>query len=233
MNRRSLTRALLLIALAAPSVGLSKQAAAQSTSIVGQVVDRIGQALPGVTITAYETTIGIAVFSESNSNGNYRFDALPDGTYRIDFELLGFNLFRRNNVRVRADAAATANGVLSISSMCECITVLRPAPLRECAGAVVDESGRPLPYARLTIGSGRAAVADRYGRFTVRLPLNERWSLTVADSGFSSVTRQVSGADSTPLTFTLRRSDTPGVPDGEPFDRGCRCPDDLFTHPGH
>jgi hypothetical protein len=74
------------------------------------------------------------------------------------------------------------------------------------------------------------AYAHGDGRFRVHVPLIENWPLTASDSGFGTITQQVSGNAAEPLVFTLPRAGTAGLPDIERLSRGCRCPGDLFTH---
>jgi hypothetical protein len=237
MSRRNFTRPTITLVVAVCVCGIlsavrSDMLVGQSSSLVGHVVDTSGQPLPGVTITAMDVAAGIARYATSGGDGGYRFDALPGGTYRVDFELPGFDLFRWNNVPV--SGAATLNAAtLSITALCECVSIPRTR-IAERAGQVVADSGRPLPYARLEIVSpaGReVARADREGRFRVRVPINGTWPLTASDSGFRPVTQDVSGVVAAPVVFTLPRANGTGLPDGEQFARGCRCPGDLFVHP--
>ena len=214
---------------------LNGLADAQSTSIAGRVSDGSGQYLPGVSVTAIPETGGVASRAISDQHGAYQFGILPDGTYRVDFELLGFDFARVNHVRVRHDTAAKADATLSVSPICECIEVRSPTPLRERSGQVVDESGRPLPHARLEVSTPLrrdVAYADSEGRFQVRLPITDRWPLAVSDGGFGAEARQVSGTGSVLLIFRLAPTSTAGLPDLQRLARGCRCPDDLFTHAG-
>lgn len=209
-------------------------AVAQSASIVGHVVDAGGYPIPGVFVTTIEETGGATSRAISDRNGVYQFEALPDGTYHVDFELRGFDLIRRNHVQVRRDTVAKVDATLFVSAICECVEVISPS-LRERSGQVVDESGRPLPHARLALVSSMrsaAAYADGEGRFQVRLPVDDRWSLTVSDGGFRTETQQVSGNGAGPLVFRLARATTAGLPDLQQFTRGCRCPGDPFTHEG-
>jgi hypothetical protein len=213
---------------------LSDMVVAQSPSIAGRVLDTRGQSIPGVSITLTEATAGIVRYGTSASDGGYRFDTVPDGTYRVDFDLPGFDLFRWSDVRVSGGATANADATMSVSALCECVSIPR-GRLVERAGQVVSESGRPLPYARLEIVSptGREVVrADREGRFRVRVPAGGTWPITAADSGFDGVTQQVSGTVSGPVMFTLSHAGMTGLPYSERITRACRCPGDLFVHPG-
>ncbi|MBA3887461.1 MAG: carboxypeptidase regulatory-like domain-containing protein [Acidobacteria bacterium] len=176
---------------------------------------------------------GIARRTTTARTGGYRFAALSEGTYRIDFDVAGFDLVRQNHVRVGAGTTAAVDATLRISTICECVEFVPATPLRERAGQVLDESDRPLPYSRLeVVSSGRreVAYADQDGRFQVRLPINGTWALTASDSGFRPVALQVSGTIAVPIVFRLQHEGAASVPDTERFARGCRCPGDLFTH---
>jgi len=163
-------------------------------------------------------------------DGTYQFAALADGTYRIDFALTGFDLTRRNHVRVGTGMTASADATLYVSSECECVNVQSVTTLGERPGLVTDESGRPLDHARLQIVSpthSGVAYTDNEGRFRVRAPVNETWPLTASAGGFVAATQQVAGGLEEPVVFKLRRSAAP-LPDIERFYRVC-CPSDLFT----
>lgn len=207
---------------------------AQSASIVGQIVDASGQPLPGVSVTTIAETGGVAG-AISAGDGTFQFGTLSDGTYRVDFELLGFDLIRRNHVQVRRGTTAKAEAIMFVSATCECVNIVPSPPLRERSGQVVDESGRPLAHARLEVVSPirrEVAYADGEGRFKVRLPVNDLWPLTVSDGGFGAKTQQVSGTGAVSVLFKLARAGTTGAPEMQRFSRGCRCPGDLFTHDG-
>jgi len=207
---------------------------AQSPGIAGTVAQPSGPGVSGVLITSLPSFGGIARRTTSENHGAYSFAELDEGTYRLDFDLAGFDLIRRNHVRVRRGKTVTVDATVSISSVCECVEFVPATPLRERAGQVVDPSGWPLPHARLELVSPtrrEVASADDEGRFQVRLPLNGAWPLTASDSGFRAVTQRVSG-DGTPIPFSLRPDDGAEVPATERFPRGCRCLGDLFTHQG-
>ena len=204
-------------------------------SIAGKVTDAGGLPLPGVSVTILPASGGTTRHATTASTGAYQFDALEQGTYRVVFDVAGFDLIRRNNVRVRHGATAEADAALSVSSICECIQVVPTKPLRARAGQVVDESGRPLPYARLEVMSSmrrEVAYADNKGQFHVRLPVHETWPLTASDSGFSATTLHLSGTTADPFVIRLTHDTEAAVPDTERLGRGCRCPGDLFTHQG-
>ena len=99
----------LLLILFAPSGVVF----AQSASIAGVVRDGNGGVIPGVNVTTIPQSGGLVRHTTSGSDGSYRFDGLPDGTYRVDFDLRGFELVRRNHVRVSRDAEANIDVALA------------------------------------------------------------------------------------------------------------------------
>ena len=208
-------------------------ALAQSPGISGTVVGG-GGAIPGVSVTVLPSSGGIAKRTATGDTGAYRLEAVAEGTYRVDFDVPGFDLIRRNHVRVRPGATATVDATVPVSPICECIEFAPATPVHERAGRVVDESSRPLPHARLEVIAPtrrEVAWADDDGRFQVRLPVKGAWQLTASDSGFRPVTEKVSGGGS-PILLKLRRDAAAVVPDHERFSRACRCPGDLFIHQG-
>ena len=210
-------------------------ASPQGGSISGQVRDTSGGAMPGVSVIALPATGGAISRASTDPNGRYQIDSLASGTYRVDFDLLGFDLFRRNRVAVASGTVASADATLRISSICECVGYVPSVPVRPRSGVVLDTSGRPLPHARLEIDAAdrrEVAYADAAGRFEVLLPNHPPWPLNVSDSGFRIGKFQASRAHVTPMVVRLELGDLQNVPETETFNRGCRCPSDLFTHQG-
>lgn len=224
----------LRLTIGAAIATMSEAGISQSPSISGRVVDDFGWPVPGAFVTAIDESGGPPIRTTTGRDGTYQFAALPDGTYRIDFALTGFDLMRRHHLRVHSGAAAVVQDVtLYITGVCECVNVRWPATLRERPGLVTDESGRPLALARLEIVSPAStgwAFTDSAGRFRVRVPVDDNWLLTASASGFITATQRVSGGVEEPVVFKLRQSGTP-LPDIERFRVPC-CPSDLFTYVG-
>ena len=234
-----------LFVTAALITALSHTTTAQQ-GVVGRVVDTIGQPLPGVTVTMMPAAGGEQRRTTTAGEGTYRFDSLADAMYRVDFELRGFDVTRRSFVRVPRGASTFADATLRLSAICECVSVTGLPRVAQRSGRVVDETGRPLPRARLEIAvpiPAEAGVApastwrevryaDTEGRFSVLAPVAGAWALTASDSGFRPVTQQVSGSATEPLVFTLFFTGIGPPTEYERFSQGCRCSGDLFTHQG-
>src|SRR5215468_4136174 len=74
------------------TLGLASSAAAQGERgvIGGTVADAQGGVLPGVTVTVRNISTGFTQSDVTQANGQYRFGALPLGTYELKAELTGF-----------------------------------------------------------------------------------------------------------------------------------------------
>ena len=73
-------------------------AAAQSTTgtISGRVVDSQGLALPGVTVIASSPNLQGTRETVTSENGDYILTLLPSGSYRLVFDLAGFQRVERS-----------------------------------------------------------------------------------------------------------------------------------------
>jgi hypothetical protein len=194
---------------------VSQTPVAQRPSIEGRAFEPGGSPAPGVSVTTTLASGGASRHATTGTDGTFRFDHVPDGTYRVDFELPGFQLVRRNHVRVAGNTTADVEAALQPRGICECIQIVPTSLLPERAGQEVDQAGRPLPHARVTLATPRlseVAYADADGRFRVRVPTGEMWSLTASDSGFNAVTLQVSATVKSFFVFALRYAGAAGIP---------------------
>ena len=98
-----------LLSLAAAMLCLATGANAyhsESGRISGRVMDSLRQPMPGVVVLARRTSEGIAARTETIRDGRYAFASLPSGEYSLDFDLLGFDIERRNEVPTSASPNA-------------------------------------------------------------------------------------------------------------------------------
>ncbi|MEZ5418816.1 MAG: TonB-dependent receptor [Vicinamibacterales bacterium] len=121
----ALLAALAVLASMAPAAW----AQVQTGSIAGTVSDTSGAVLPGVTVTLTgERLIGGAQTTVSDSGGAYRFDRLVPGAYNVKFELQGFKIVERTDIRINAAFVATISPRLEVGSLEETITVTGESP---------------------------------------------------------------------------------------------------------
>lgn len=69
---------------------LSAHAQLNQGSLVGQVTDSTGAAIPQAQISARNINTGVVVKNVSSQVGEFRFPALPLGTYDVSVSMTGF-----------------------------------------------------------------------------------------------------------------------------------------------
>src|SRR5262245_1216449 len=110
-----------LLALAAlPSAVLAQTAAG---SLSGRVVDTSGSAVPGASVTATAPERGFTRTVTTESDGNYRFAALPAGTYDVTVRLVGFKTLEKRGVVVNVASAHALDVSLDVAQVEEAVTV--------------------------------------------------------------------------------------------------------------
>jgi len=114
--------AVLLLAL--PAV-----AQEQTGSIQGVVKDSSGAVLPGVTVEARSpSAVGVSS-AVTDSNGNYRFPALPPGTYEVSASLQSFVPVKVSDAVVTLGKQLTIDLTLKLAGVSESVTVTGESPL--------------------------------------------------------------------------------------------------------
>jgi carboxypeptidase family protein/TonB-dependent receptor-like protein len=114
--------AVLLLAL--PAV-----AQEQTGSIQGVVKDSSGAVLPGVTVEARSpSAIGVST-ATTDSNGAYRFPALPPGVYEVSASLQSFVPAKIGDAVVTLGKQLTIDLVLKLAGVSESVTVTGESPL--------------------------------------------------------------------------------------------------------
>lgn len=125
---------------------MPRHAAAQVAvgTLLGNVQDDTGGAVPGATITATETRTNINRTAVSNAAGNYTFNNLAPGVYRVEAELVGFRKFARENVEVSVNTTVRVEIVLGIGELEESVTVTGEAPMlqtdRTDTGRIIEST---------------------------------------------------------------------------------------------
>jgi hypothetical protein len=105
-------------------------------SLSGRVSDATGGALPGVSVTATNHGTGFNRTVVTESDGSFRFQSLPVGTYDVNAELSGFGSVTTRNVEINVSTDRTLNVGLKQASVKEQITVTAASPLIETTPAI-------------------------------------------------------------------------------------------------
>ena len=94
-----------------------------SSAIGGQVKDPQGNLVPGAKITLTNLATGATRTQTSNSTGNYSFELLPPGDYKVEAEAKGFRKSVVNNVHALVAKAVDLDLHLQVGAANEEITV--------------------------------------------------------------------------------------------------------------
>jgi hypothetical protein len=127
----STTVAIVVVSLF--SLGIETASAQTGTlgNIIGKAADETGGVLPGVTVTATSPALQVPnVTTVSDAEGNYRLRDLPaPGTYRVVFELPGFQSIAFDGVNLTAGFTARIDAGMKVSTVSETVEVSGQSPV--------------------------------------------------------------------------------------------------------
>jgi hypothetical protein len=92
-------------------------------TVVGQITDEGGSALPGATISARNLSTNAVSKTESGSDGEYALRNLDPGAYVITVEKTGFRKLSREGVSLQVSSQSTLNLTMQTGELSESITV--------------------------------------------------------------------------------------------------------------
>lgn len=124
MKRSLVLLATVLLVLA----GLPVMAQETTAAIQGNITDSSGAALPGVTVEAVNTR-GQRFTTVSDSQGHYRFPAVPSGVYTVTATLGGMEPATARNLEVRLGSSPKVDLTMRLGTVTESLTVTAEAPL--------------------------------------------------------------------------------------------------------
>ena len=116
---------------------LATAAAAQDSSIIGEITDNTGGVLPGVTVeTTSPAMIEGSRVAVSDGQGRYQITNLVPGTYELIFTLPGFSTFVREGLQLPPGFAATVDAQLAVGTVAESVTVSGESPVVDVQSTV-------------------------------------------------------------------------------------------------
>lgn len=115
-----------VVGVCAWTLALCTSAAAQvgSANLVGQVLDTSGGVMPGVAVVAVQLDTNFRFEAFTNEEGLYRIQALQPGTYRVTFEMPGFNRVVREPVRLSSGETASLDATLQVGELADEVEVI-------------------------------------------------------------------------------------------------------------
>ena len=87
-----------------------------SGTLTGKVTNASGDAVANITVTATNVDTGQARTVTTGTEGTYRFDMLPSGSYRVKFEAAGFNTMEIPPTTVSGTVAAVLDETLEATA---------------------------------------------------------------------------------------------------------------------
>jgi hypothetical protein len=148
-------RAAMLILFAACSTPRAADAQVLYGSIVGQVRDSAGLALPGATVTITHGETKATRETVSDGTGAYRFPTVQTGTYTVTANLPGFRAFTRTAVPVTLNTATRVDIAMSLGQLQETITVSADASVLQTERAEIRQELRSRELRDLPVPVGR------------------------------------------------------------------------------
>lgn len=131
----------LLVTLSFSDVAFAQGGGASSTgTIQGRVTDAQGAVLPGVTVTATSPALIQPQTTVTSETGNYRFPAVPPGTFELSYELAGFNALKRSGISITLGFTANVNVELALATLQETVTVSGASPVIDTSATRVVQA---------------------------------------------------------------------------------------------
>jgi hypothetical protein len=134
-----LLTAAFVLAVAVPAFAQGGGASSTGT-IQGRVTDAQGAVLPGVTVVATSPALLGQQTAVTSETGNYRFPAVPPGTYTLTYELAGFNTVRREGIQISLGFTANINVELALATLQETVTVTGESPIIDTSATRVVQN---------------------------------------------------------------------------------------------
>ena len=130
MQTRAAIRSLALVFLTGVVLAPGVAPAQDLAGITGTAVDETQAALPGVVVEARSPAL-IEQFRSAFTDGagNYRFIALPPGTYSVTFTRPGFRTVVREGIVLTGAFVAPVDAAMTVGQVQETVTVTGAAPL--------------------------------------------------------------------------------------------------------
>lgn len=92
-------------------------------SLVGNVTDASGAAVPGATVTAVQTETGLTRSAVTDRAGSYTIATLSAGTYDVKISAPGFKTFEKTDVPVGINTVARVDASLQLGAVTQTVEV--------------------------------------------------------------------------------------------------------------
>ena len=124
-------------------------------SIIGNVVDETGSAVPGAAVTISAGGTGASREVVSDATGAFRFLTVQPGTYTVTVKVDGFRTFVRPDVAVNMNDVARVDAALVVGSLTETVTVSADTPMLQSDRAEVRSELKTRDLVNLPVSMNR------------------------------------------------------------------------------
>jgi Carboxypeptidase regulatory-like domain/TonB-dependent Receptor Plug Domain/TonB dependent receptor-like, beta-barrel len=111
-----------------------------TATLLGEVRDSSGAAVPGATVIARHQGTGVPREAISNERGEFVLTALPNGPYSVTISLTGFKTYTNEGIVLGAGQTARQAFTLEIGTVEESVLVSGEAPIVESAASLQAET---------------------------------------------------------------------------------------------
>ncbi len=98
-------------------------------SMLGNVTDPSGAAIPGATISVTQKQTGFTRTALTDQSGGYDLPTIPTGNYDVQVSKSGFKAFTRSDVPVQLNTVARVDVTLEVGAISQTVEVKASAPL--------------------------------------------------------------------------------------------------------
>jgi hypothetical protein len=100
-------------------------------AILGTLTDGTGAVIPNAKLQITNTRTGVKIDTTSDSVGNYLFNFLSPGVYKVEAEVSGFKRFSRDNISLEMSRQLRIDIALETGQVTETVNVAAQTPLLE------------------------------------------------------------------------------------------------------
>jgi len=115
---------LLLLVASLPLIAQNNTA-----TISGTVTDASGAAVANAPVSAFNVSTNLKRDTVTNAEGQYVFEFLPTGGYRVEVSATGFKKFVRSGLILEINQSARVDAVVNIGAVSEVLTVNGATPI--------------------------------------------------------------------------------------------------------
>ena len=125
----------LLALVGAWSLAATAHAQAPTGTILGNVKDSTGAAVPGADVTATHQGTQFSRSTRTDATGQYSLPLLPVGDYKLEVALSGFKTHSRTGINLEVGRNARVDATIEAGGVEEVISVVADAPLVDTASS--------------------------------------------------------------------------------------------------